>query len=474
MSLFSVALVVLASCQKVNVATELGGDLIPAVDNVTTFDTILSVQSFNFPFTTEDSSRSTGSNLQWLGRIASDPLFGTTQANMFFQLQPTTAKLPFAFTKADSLIGLDSVVLVLSYQGAYGDTNQAQQVQVFEMDQRNDFRGDTSYMIRENNFTWSNALSAVKTFTPNQLNDPFTGYREQAVNQLRIRLNDAFGNRLLRYDSTNAYLNDSAFNTYFKGFALVASGNGNGLVGINLNDTNTKLAFYYRYTKMGRADTAVTNFRFKPGNVVTAGGASANHIQRDYTGSELARVAGDQTADPLVYIQNAPGTYARVLVPALAGLTNRVVHRAELRVSQVPDLPLSNLLTPPSYLYLDAYDATERVYRTIPFDVTVGAGNQLNIAAFGMIATRAVSPAGTPIAQWRFNLTRYVQHVANRTAPAYEFRLYSPYLTRTNLSTSTTVTSLQANPVYGSGRVRVGGGSHPTQPMQLYVVYSKL
>ena len=42
------------SCKKINEATELGGDLIPVVDNVNTFEVALSAisnnQRFNIPF----------------------------------------------------------------------------------------------------------------------------------------------------------------------------------------------------------------------------------------------------------------------------------------------------------------------------------------------------------------------------------------------------------------------------------------
>lgn len=450
-------------------ATELGSDLIPAVDNVTTFDTTLEVQAFNYPFTTQDSSLSLSSSIQFLGSINNDPLFGTSTAAMFLQLKPGSFPTPFSFTSRDSLIALDSAVLVLGYRSLYGDSTRPQQVQVFEMNQADQFRYDSIYQINTNNFTYSNAISGVKTFLPSDLNDSVSLFREAAVNQLRIRLNDNFGNRLLGYDSTNAYRSDSAFNTYFKGFAVVPTNNsnGNGLVGFSLADTNTKVALYYRYTKMGKPDTAVAYFRF------TSRSASANYVQRNYAGSEFATLAGDENADPLVYLQNTPGTFAKLRIPGLASLSNRVVHRAELIVQQVTD-PQAGIFTAPGFVYLDAYDTDAKVYRTIPFDVSVGTNGQVNAATFGMPALKTTDPAGNAISQWRFNLSRYIQHVANKTVPAYEFRLYSPYVARTNIGTSTTVQTIAINSNYAAGRVRVGGGHHPTQPMRLRIVYSKL
>lgn len=458
----------LASCQKVNLATELGGDLIPVVDNVNTFDTFLTVQTFNYPFAiSQDSSRSVSSDIHYLGAVTNDPLFGQTKASLFMQLLPTTLKKPFAFSNPNDIIALDSVVLVLSHRNFWGDTTQQQQVQVYELGRNNDFRSDSAYQINTSNLTYSTVLSGVKTFLPLNLNDSLSLFRERAASQLRIRLDNNFGDRLLRFDSTAVYGTDSAFNANFKGFALVPGNSGNGLAGFSLTDTNTKLAVYYRYTKSGAADTAVTYFRF------SANAANANYIQRNYSGSEFAQVAGDQVADPLVYIQNAPGTYARVVVPGLAGLSNSVVHRAELQVQQVRD-PFASVLTSPTYLYLDAFDVASNVYRTIPVDVTLGQGNVLNFAAFGSIGRAATDPAGATIRSWGFDVSRYVQRVVNKTLPAYEFRLYSPFITRTNFGPSTSVNSFQVNPSFAAGRVRVGGGNHPSQPMRMRVVYSRL
>ena len=41
------SLIVISSCRKINDATTLGKDLIPVVDNITTFDTTLDVEAYN-------------------------------------------------------------------------------------------------------------------------------------------------------------------------------------------------------------------------------------------------------------------------------------------------------------------------------------------------------------------------------------------------------------------------------------------
>ena len=110
----------------------MGSDLIPPVDNVTTFDTTLSVETINLLFSDSEDTTSSGV-LQFLGNINNDPLFGRTEGRMYFQVAPSTARRPFPFIDKSNLVGLDSVVLVLGYNNTYGDTMQAQQVAVYEI-----------------------------------------------------------------------------------------------------------------------------------------------------------------------------------------------------------------------------------------------------------------------------------------------------------------------------------------------------
>ena len=470
LSLFSITL--FSSCKKINEATELGGSLIPAVDNVTTFDTTLTVEAYNNLFAdTEDSTRSTSSDQQFVG-ITNDPIFGKTEASLFLQLRPSIYPYSFPFKK-DSLIALDSVVLVLGVNAVYGDTNTAQQVKVFEISNADNFRADSNYMLRKNNFTLGQSISSLTSFIPNTLNDSIFPKREQAERQLRIKLDNSFGQRLLAYDSTRQYNNDSAFATYFKGFAVVPQGStGNSLVGINLADTNTKLAFYYRYKNGGVVDT-VTYFK------TTGSSASANYIKRDYSGSQLATYQGGTTPDNLVFIQNTPGTYATLKIPGLNTISNRVVHRAELIMEQVYS-PSTALSTPPQFLYLDAFDSANNRFRSIPFDLLTTPGAQspiftiTNTADFGMIGKLTTDASGNKIYSWHFNITRYVQHVLNKTQPLQNLRLYSPFIIHNYIDDYKLNGLLFANSSYAIGQVRLGGGNNATQPMRLRIIYSKL
>lgn len=479
-------LILLFSCKKINEATELGGDLIPAVDNIHTFDTTLEIEAFTDTFTlATDSTLSLSTFDHYLGVITNDHFFGKTDARIFLELKPSSYKYTFA-NKPDSL-HIDSVVLVLDYKETYGDTVMPQTVNVYEIGgQSTDFWFDSVTRFRKNNIPKLGLLGS-RTFEPRILNDSIKAYQDTTANQLRIRLNDAFGQRLLNYDTvgaSGAYSSDSSFREKFKGFAL-ESVSGNAIMGFDLTGINTKLAIYYKDDNndapVDKWDTLVTYFNF------TQLSASSNYIQRDYTGTPLAAAAGGTTPDNIIYIQNTPGTYATIKIPGLAGLSNRIVHRAELIMEQVHDVS-DSLFPPPPRLYVDAYDSGISQFRTVPYDLSYDYSSLAsNIDAFGGNPFRALDGAGNSINTWHFDLSRYVQHVVNRTEPAYNLRVYAPVYTinqyggtgtalgdAIRVYVNSTVDGL-GTPV--KGRVRLYGGD-PTkinpQRMRLRIVYSKI
>lgn len=487
-AIFTSTLILLISCKKINESTTLGSDLIPVVDNITTFDTSLTVEAYNDTFsvltdTTKYNTRSTN----YLGHIENDPFFGKTDAKLFLELLPPNAKYTF-INRPDSL-NIDSVVLILDYVETYGDTIALQTVNVYEIPQTSEF-GDTSHIIRKSDFGKADLLGS-RTFDPRTLNDSVKVYKDTTANQLRIRLDDAFGQRLLSYDtsgSNNAYASDSLFRTFFKGFAL-ESVSGNAIMGFNLEGANTKLAIYYKDDNNSidptKADTAVDYFSFAS----NLSSVAANYIVRDYSGTPLAAAANgvNGTPDDLVYIQSTPGSFATIKIPGLAGMNNSVIHRAELIMEQV--YHAEDTLFPPTNLYLDAYDPSISTFRTIPYDVSFDGSGNSNLGSFGIVPVSTKDPAGNNIKSWRFNLTRYVQHVVNDTEPVYDLRLFAPFYINEHYRPGVAGTTsrlieeflggpLQVNSTAGKGRVRLAGntgiGDTNPQKMRLRIVYSKI
>ena len=473
---FSFSLILLiAYCKKLNEATDLGDDILPGVDGVNTFDTTLTVEAYNSIFDPAKDSVYIGAGSDHiLGSITNDPFFGRTTATIFLQFKPEV--YPYTFVsgvKKDSLY-IDSVVVVLGWTANWGDTTIRQHVSVYEMDQSNVFRADSFYLVRNQSFIYSNLLGS-KDFYPYELNDSLKSFQDTTAGQLRIRLSNSFGDRLLDYDSTNAYKTDSAYGANVKGLAIVPDASqGNALMSFALyNNPKTKLAIYYRYTKGGQEDTTVSYFGF------TASSAHHNYINRMVAGSSLAAASASPTEDPLIYLINTPGSYATVKIPGLRNLSNRIINSAEFIVEQVYDLSDNNL-TPPNGILLDVYDSSLSDYKYVPYDFipdNSGAG----LVDFGVYGRNTTDGSGNPIRVWKFPITRYVQNILTKKEPLHDFRLVSSVSiaerVRTGYLTNTgDYTYFQSfiNSKYAFGRVRVGGGNHPTQKMRLRIVYTKI
>lgn len=462
-------IIIVASCTKI-ASTEIGQDLIPAVDNIHTFDTTLEVITENFAFTDSAFPRLTvtsvgGAPEILAGYISNDPQFGTTQASMYFFLGPQSYPAPFKVM--DSLY-LDSVVLCLRWSGTtLGDTTLNQKFNVFRL--REQLKYDSAYKTSDV-FAVSDLLGS-KTFQPQRLRDSLF-VREQSLNrQLRIRLSDDFGREILSWDTAfGAPLsNDSLFKRALPGFAvtpdLAGAASANALMGYLVSDTNSYLRLYYRYDSLGKQDTTFTSFKY------VFNGGFANNVTRNYAGSQTAQ-AVTPGQDSILYIQTSPGTYATIRIPSLEGFKatkgNVVVNRAELVMQQVPASgQLNDLFLPPDLLYVDYFDSAANLQRPFLDDgFSVGTYTP---AFLGGIRKYVPGPGGVPVAEYRFTLSRYIQGIITRNDYNNPIYLYSPYYIRyTSPIIYQTVNKL------ANGRVKVGGGSNKQQKMYIRIIYSKV
>lgn len=461
-------LIIYSSCTKVD-TTDLGNELIPAVDNVHTFETILEVETDNFLF--NDTTRSSAGFLQALGILADDPEFGATEAKLYSSFAPGTFGT-HPFVVQDS-VKIDSIVLSLAYGGLYGDSNSIQQFDVYEIDPATGNFMDSIYMIKENDFTVLPALLGSRTVDFKVLNDSVY-YNEKndtirTANEMRIHLDTAWGRHFVNYDTAVQYKGDSAFRTYFKGLAIranAASALKNGYAYFNLTSTsNTKLTFYTRVTNNGVTDTTTTVFGFNNGN-------SANLVRRTPAHNYQAYLGNGNPKDDKVYIQSSPGSYVTVKVPGLDTFknVNRVVHRAELIIEQIPSA-MDNIYTPPTTLFVDAVNAAGDSVFTIRNDfIYTGQGAMYDVANLG---------GGYKNNKYVFNLTRYLQSVVTRKLPYYTLRVHAPlytdaYYQLPDGSSQNVPDFFYVNDRISYGRLVAGGGSSPTQKMRVRIIYSKI
>ncbi|NCI45846.1 DUF4270 family protein [Sediminibacterium soli] len=481
---FIVSAAFLSACTRIS-STELGRDLIPPIDGVFTKDTLLDVITDSFEST--DTTRIYSSDNAVFGTISNDPLFGKSRASMFFELKP--AAYPFYIPGHKDSIVVDSAVLILGYSGLYGDSMQPLRLTVSEISQSTRLILNRAYPAEYPGVTpvtTAAAMAPPLALDIRRIPDSVNNRFENAKNQIRIKMNANIAKRFIKdYDSTNAYRSDSAFRTYFAGFALTTDAGtpANALVKISLADTNTKFALYYSSSSTGatRRDTSVTYFKFS-----SSTGGFANFVVRDRSGSEAAQhLTTTSRPDSLVYVQTSPGTYVRIRVPGLASLSNRIVHRAELIAEQVPDdanlQTIEKQMLPPRYLLLSVYDSVKKVKRNITNDYILSS-NGPNMTDFGGFVTSKAATGYDKISAYTFSLTRYVQGIVTRKDTAFTLRLSAPtndsLLYKTpypdlTMPLTSYITPTLANDA-GIGRVRLGGGTHSRFRMRLRVIFSRI
>lgn len=480
------------SCTKLDTTT-LGNDLIPAVDNVSTFADTLNVIATQSDYT--DSTLVSLTADHALGNISNDPLFGTTEAKVFLQLKP--GQFPYGFPNRDSLFPgcLDSVVLCLKVSAFYGDSTIPQQLVVNDI---------TDTRFRDSvNTTWptifqpalGSQLAPVKTLDVRTLADyiPYANHRDSVNYQIRIKLDSAtYAARLFGSDSlltgigNHAFYSDSIFRREFTGLAVSSlPGTGNGLIYLNVADTNTKLEVHYRKKDGDHLDSVYTSFYMvteaNPAISLTRS-ASGNYINQNRAGTASASPAAGE-----LYLQGQPGTLVNISVPGLSGYTNRLIHRAELIIESIPDA-MDDIMKPPAYLYLDLKDSvnvTPPYYKPIYSDLNPSSAYDpdyhngsaifppagIDFSYYGGFARTKTGPTGETITYYNINISRYVQKLVKENGYNYQFRLFPAFNFKYPQYSQGSI--IYTNKV-ANGRVKVGDGSNPLYRMRIRVVYSLL
>ncbi len=484
-----------SGCTKIDTTT-LGSDLIPAVDNVSTFADTLYPASSQFLFT--DSTRLTATDNHLLGSISNDPVFGTTHSDLYLELKPTF--FPYFFGSAkDTLdpalapgVGFDSAVLCIQVRGIYGDSLAPQRFSAYLLNSNTGNFKDSSYRI---NFTPDQPVGQMigqTTIVPASVKNytylPAPQGKKDSVNfQVRIPLSAAFLNALVANLDTSAagggiYRSDSLFKSVIKGFAIKTDRDpqSNALIYSDVTDGKTRLEVHFRRRNFNRIDTTYSSFYFSNG-VNTTPSAHAINLIRDRSAAEMT-VAPQSDA---LYLQVTPGTYALLDLPALSLLSNRIVHRAELTIEQVPsgNGAIDQIMSPPNYLYLDLADTplSSNRYKTIFYDLNPGAfydpnspisflpSGGIDFGYYGGFLRKRVDPqTGATVNYYTFNITRYVQKIITSREYNYTMRLSAPY----NLAYNGFIYPYRNALCFG--RIKVGSGNHPRYPLRLRIVYSKI
>jgi len=333
--------------------------------------------------------------------------------------------------------------------------------------------------------------SGSQTVYPLLLDDSITLAREpKAVNQLRIKLSNTFGEKLLKSinttntsDSTSPFYNDSLFNRFFKGIAINAAQTGNGLLKVNLLDTaTTKLTLYYRAQIGGKIDTTFSYFT--TANYYYC--ASSNYIKRDRTTGEIANVLppNGNTSDDVIYIDSRPGTYAHLKIPGLDTISNKIIHRAEILMEQVPNTndASEHYFTPPAlFVCADTTLPNDTTQRFALTDAAFGQGSSGNVTIqniydLGCFPISHTTGSSTTYS-YKLNVSRYVQSIATHHTGNYRLVLFAPYNDYLYTSPQLQFAYLISSPALNYpavGRIKLGGGTNTSHKMRLHIVYSDI
>jgi len=492
-TIFSV-LIIGWGCTKID-ATTLGTDLIPEVDNIHTFRDTFTIETSQHFF--NDTSVVSLSNAHVLGTINNDPLFGNTTANLFMQLKP--AFFPYYFgSSGDTVknytgVGVDSVVLCMSYDGLWGDTNIVQQLQVFEINDQ--VFSDSAN--KQHNLSYEpvlgNAVSGIVSIKPAELNDKvkFNQGRDSITNQIRIKLSAEFATRLFGEDSAkmaveNGFYSDSVFRKTYHGFAL-KSISGNGIMYVNITDPRTRLDIFFRKFKNGKYDTTYNSFPLHAFESLTSDmSATANSVIRNRAGSPA------DSPDPgELYLQGGPGSYVNLHFPGFhidstVNRTNKIVNRAEIVIEQIPDNLFYDSIFSPPVVYVDIIDTANTKWKPLYYDLNPMQGydpdlgstgfyfpTQIDQNYFGGYSKSRINGMGQQARYYTINVTRYMQNLITKERRNYDMRLFAPFKLKYPQYTSAFIE--YANPV-AFGRIKIGSGNNisPVYRMKLVMTWTKM
>ena len=466
-----ISFLIASGCTKID-TTKLGAGLLPAVDNINTFDTVVNITAVNFDQLPSCDTLNRA-DLNVLGIISSDPYFGKTKADIFVEFKPASFPVKVAEYDAGGLI-IDSAVIVLNYVYSYGDATVAQKAMVYPLEDR--FKVDSSYTNCDAFQYNSSNLLGDKTYVPANLKDSIPVSGNMVANQLRIPIDKFLAEGWLANASTTLS-SDSAFKINNKGFAIVSDRGteGNALNYFDLSSPNTRLSIYYRTIKGDKKDTTIINFP------MTNTSGEANFVERERGTSEITNhLTKPEAGNEEIYIQSSPGNYAELTIPALSNLSNRVIHRAELIIEQVySSSTFDDLFKAPQMLYLDTKDtSTIGKYIPIPCDFTPDA-IQNRFATLGGQAKKIKDTNGNTVNQYVFNVSRYVQSIVTQKANNAVFRLSAPYYVHNRKLYTDRCNQGIPEFHYGmnnlaDGRIKLHGTDGTPSRMRLRIIYSKL
>lgn len=409
--LFVLPLFFLANCEK---DPSLVGN--PNGDNLARLDSTVLVA-----YTVKDEAKDALNEGDIvLGRL-DDPRFGTTVASFYSQFRLTTA----AFTPGSNAV-LDSAVLVLQVEEAYGPLNSALDLQVFRL---------TEAIVPGNTYPSDAILSSGSTLLGGLNNLMYTDQTS-----IRVPLDLSFGTELFNLFGTSTTENNVNFLAYLNGLYVTLDPNsgGDGLIDIDITSSALKL-----YFRSDLATDSVYSF------VIDEQTLRVNQYSTALAGSEVESALLDlSNNDENILLGGLQVSKGKIILPDLTSLQGAIINQAKLTFYQSDyGNPLNIDYALPNFLLLTgSKDNDSTVYFLTDYSTSTPT-------SYGGTPS-LVDVNGMPTFAYSYALPLFIQRLVNQ---------------------ETDITSLNIEVVnYNNGNsVKLGGGNHPDLPIRLEILYTK-
>ncbi|MBL7800463.1 MAG: DUF4270 domain-containing protein [Chitinophagales bacterium] len=324
-----------------------------------------------------------------------DPIFGKVVCGFYTQCRLSKDGSVFS----DNPV-VDSCVLSLYYYDSYGKNTKPVNIAVYEVTESIDPL-NTSYLTNSTFSVNGSPIGVAYNFVPNYTDSVKTISGTEAP-QMRIKLNNAFGQRVLNMDSATLS-NNTNFLNLIKGIYVTAQGAlGNGVSNVSLTDS--KVAIYYHNN---------TNDSLQFNLNISTSSARINHFDHIYSGIIQQALASTAVSDSLLYVQSGAGTKVKVTFPTLLDLPeNLAINKAELIVTKWNDVSGLDTSYPlPSFIYLSKINAS-------------GADESFSAFDNNGLATNVTrTESGVDYTSYTFNITQHMQGVVKGNYPNNGFHI---------------------------------------------------
>ncbi|MCX6270700.1 MAG: DUF4270 domain-containing protein [Bacteroidetes bacterium] len=414
------------SCEKD--PDSIGLEVTPVQDQlfVNVIDTF-TVQACSY---LEDSAITSYTSLNLVGS-QHDPVFGKTTCGFYTQVLLSSVNPDFGTNPV-----LDSLVLMLAYNGYYGDTNTLMTLKVYELE-GNLYTDSTYYSNRV--IPNTGIEYARMNFYPHPTDSVLVDTTMVAP-FLRINLSRShrdLGTKILTSATANLATNE-AFVTYLKGLYITASpvSYSGAILYFNLLSSNTKMRLYYHDAGNDSLfyDLVINENCLRFNHFDHYGYSYANQAFRQQVIYKDSALGND-----LLYVQGMAGVKVKLKFPTLKNWVKNqkiAINEAQLIL---PAYESTIELTPPSSL-LAAKIEEDGTLSNLPDE----AGGTSYFGGSYLSGTK----------EYRFRVTQYIQNILKESYVDYGMLL------------KPAGASVRAN------RILLAGPRHSARPLRLRVVYS--